>query len=197
MISGFGFPESQTSSGALVTVKVIMMNLPLKIFPFLLSVAVARDCSSGGRKKFNILISKSRKIFREMYPGLLLPAVQQGQRVSRSQSNYNVTAVLNDYHLIPGTASHYNLLSDLLSFLSDKYQEISSNLDSQICEETPGREEKVCCRLNQVTSVSLVFLLNSFSLQYLLQCLTWLSHLACILSNSVISEKDQRRKTSR
>ena len=110
-------------------------------------------------------------ISRGVYPGLLLPAVQQGQRVSRSQTNYNVTAVLNDYQSTPGTASHYNLLSDLLSFLSDKYQEISSNLDSQICEETPGREEKVCCSLNQVTQVSLVFLLYSLSLQYLLQCL--------------------------
>ena len=104
-----------------------------------------------------------------MYPGLLLPTVQQGQRVSRSQSNYNVTAVLNDYQSTPGPASHYNLLSDLLSFLSDKYQEISSNLDSQICEEAPGREEKVCCSLNQVTQVSLVFLLNSLLLQYFCQ----------------------------
>ena len=94
-----------------------------------------------------------------------MPTVQQGQRVSKSQSNYNVTALLNDYQSTPGSAPHYNLLSDLLSFFSDKYQEISSNLDSQICEETPGREEKVCCRLNQVTPVSLVFLLNSFSLQ--------------------------------
>ena len=33
-----------------------------------------------------------------------------------------------------------------LDYQSEDYQEISSKLDAQICEETPGQEEKVCCR---------------------------------------------------
>ena len=35
---------------------------------------------------------------------------------------------------------------------SDEFQEISSKLEAQICEKTPGREERVCCR-NEVRYV--------------------------------------------
>ena len=36
-----------------------------------------------------------------------------------------------------------------LSFLSDDYDQISSKLDSQICEEaSTSSEEKVCCRVD-------------------------------------------------
>ena len=39
--------------------------------------------------------------------------------------------------------------SGFIEYQSEEYDEISSKLDAQICEETPGQEEKVCCRADE------------------------------------------------
>ena len=36
-----------------------------------------------------------------------------------------------------------------IDYQSGDYEVTSSKLDAQICEETPGQEEKVCCRADE------------------------------------------------
>ena len=79
-------------------------------------------------------------------------------------------------------------LSGSLPVLSEDYQVISSNLNSQICEETPGREEKVCCRTNEDELVSLFLFLNSIRLQQFSE----LNNDSGLFYYWVISDEDQQ-----